>query len=142
MANSASEDLAAASVTTAVVRAARRLTSRLEAELQDDGLGIDHWLTLEALAGGDGLTMADLQLATLTPGPTLTRVVDKLVAHGVAYREVDDLDRRKVRVHLSARGAELRGRLSRSIASAEADWLGSGGAELAQALFGRAFQRR
>jgi DNA-binding MarR family transcriptional regulator len=142
MANSASEGLAAASVATAVLRATRRLTSQLEAQLQDDALGIDHWLTLEALAGGDGLTMADLQSATLTPGPTLTRVVDKLVTHGVAYREVDALDRRKVRVYLSARGADLRERLNLAIASAEAEWLDSDGAELAQALFGRAFQRR
>ncbi len=142
MTNSAWEGLAAASVATAVLRASRRLTSQLEAELHEDGLGIDHWLTVEALASGDGLTMADLQSATLTPGPTLTRVVDKLVTHGAAYREVDAVDRRKVRVYLSTRGAKLHERLSRSIASAESDWLDSDGAELAQALFGRAFQRR
>ncbi|MCX2710974.1 MarR family winged helix-turn-helix transcriptional regulator [Mycolicibacterium sp. J2] len=142
MANSASEGIAAASVATAVLRASRRLSSQLEAALQDDGLGIDHWLTMEALASGDGLTMADLQTATLTPGPTLTRVVDKLVTHSAAYREVDALDRRKVRVYLSAHGAELHERLGRAIASAESQWLDSDGAELAQALFGRAFQRR
>ena len=41
------------------------------------------------------------------PAPTATRLVDKLVAEGLAYRRSDDWDRRRVLVHISPEGHEL-----------------------------------
>ncbi|AMO04402.1 MULTISPECIES: MarR family winged helix-turn-helix transcriptional regulator [Mycobacteriaceae] len=106
-----------------VLRAARRLGSDLEAELQGADLGLDHWLVVDALSTGDGLTMAELQAATLIAGPTQTRVVDKLVSRSLVYREVDEFDRRKVRVYLSARGSALHDELRPAIEAAERSWL-------------------
>jgi DNA-binding MarR family transcriptional regulator len=112
----------ATSMAATLLRAARSLTAQLEAELQESGLGIDHWLAMDALAASAGLTMAELQALTLTAGPTLTRVVDRLVTQALAYREVDQFDRRKVRVFLSERGSELHCKLCCRLAPVEARW--------------------
>lgn len=111
------------SVAVAMLRAARRLGSDLEAELQRADLGIDHWLVIDVLAGSDGLTMADLQSATMIAGPTQTRVVDKLVSRSLAYREVDKFDRRKVRVYVSTRGLALHAELRPAVEAVEQSWL-------------------
>ncbi|MBA8961576.1 DNA-binding MarR family transcriptional regulator [Rhodococcus percolatus] len=42
--------------------------------------------------------MADLIVRTAANGATLTRIVDRLVSTAAVYREVDSVDRRKVRV--------------------------------------------
>ena len=122
MASTLPEPNVATSMAATLLRAARSLTAQLEAELQQSGLGIDHWLAMDALAASAGLTMAELQALTLTAGPTLTRVVDRLVTQALAYREVDQFDRRKVRAFLSERGTELHRELRHQIASVEAEW--------------------
>lgn len=122
MASTLPEHDVTTSMSATLLRAARSLTGHLDAELQQSGLGIDHWLAMDALATSAGLTMADLQAATLTAGPTLTRVVDRLVTQALAYREVDQFDRRKVRVFLSERGTDLHHEMRRQIAPVEARW--------------------
>ncbi|KRD05861.1 transcriptional regulator [Mycobacterium sp. Root265] len=111
------------SVTVVMLRAARRLGNDLEAELQRADLGIDHWLVIDVLAGADGLTMAELQSATMIAGPTQTRVVDKLVSRSLMYREVDKFDRRKVRVYISTRGLALHKELRPAVDAVEQAWL-------------------
>lgn len=88
----------------ALTRATRAVVARVEPVVKAEGLTLDQWLAIEALAGTRGRTMADLATDTELTGPTLTRVVDKLVLSALAYREVDPADRRKVRVYLSPRG--------------------------------------
>lgn len=65
---------------------------------------IEGWRVLGALRTGDGFTMSDISAAMAIPPPTLTRIVDKLVDGGLVLRRVDATDRRRVLVHLSARG--------------------------------------
>lgn len=125
MSSALPDGLSATSPSAVILRAARKLTLELESELQTDQLGIDHWLVLDALIASDGLTMAELQSSTLTAGPTLTRVVDKLVTQSLAYREADAVDRRKVRVYLSKRGCKVHDRLRAVVAAVESDWLAS-----------------
>lgn len=134
MPNERAADFTATTSAPAVLRAARKLTAGLEAELQREQLGIDHWLAVEALAAAAGLTMAELQAQTATAGPTLTRVVDKLISLSLAYREVDAVDRRKVRVYLSPRGDDLRARLSPALAEVEDRWLAAEGSALRKSL--------
>ncbi len=128
------DGLATTSVAVTMLRAARALTTGLEAALHGEQLGIDHWLVIDALAASSGLTMADLQAQTLTAGPTLTRVVDKLVTQSLAYREVDALDRRKVRVYLSKRGLGLHDRLVDDVAAAESEWLSAHGPQVRERI--------
>lgn len=96
-----------------------------EKALAAENLTLDHWMTLEALASTEGLTMAELRDRTGTPAPTLTRVADKLVSLALIYREVGEDDRRKVRVFLSARGKSLHKRVAADIRVAEESWLTS-----------------
>ena len=112
------------SLAVSLTRASRRLAAEIEAALKPDGLAIDHWLVLEALARERGLTMADLIVRTAANGATLTRIVDRLVSTAAVYREVDSVDRRKVRVYLSARGRALYRRLATVVEEHERIFLG------------------
>ncbi|AUI57029.1 MarR family transcriptional regulator [Amycolatopsis sp. BJA-103] len=108
------------SLTGSLTRAARAVAALVDQVLAKEGLTLDQWLVLDALSGKGGLAMADLADRTLTTGPTLTRVVDKLVTTAQAYREVDAADRRRVLVHLSARGRATHRRVAAKVSEVEA----------------------
>lgn len=113
----------ALSPTSKLVALSRDLVGVVESCLEPHDLGLDHWLALDALAAADGgTTMAELQGRIRTAAPTLTRVVDKLVTRAAVYREVDAIDRRKVRVHLSKRGAALHTDIAAAVTIAEHRW--------------------
>ncbi|AXB42820.1 MarR family transcriptional regulator [Amycolatopsis albispora] len=114
-------------LTRALTRALRTVTARVEQVLKPENLTLDQWLVLDALARERGLSMADLATRTLATGPTLTRVVDRLVTTAAAYREVDAEDRRRVRVYLGPRGRAAHRRLAPKVAEAEAELLGRTG---------------
>ncbi len=59
--------------------------------------------------------MAQLADAVLIPGPSLTRLVDKLVADNLVYRLVDENDRRRVLVYLTGRGRALHDRVAADV---------------------------
>ncbi|UKD59534.1 MULTISPECIES: MarR family winged helix-turn-helix transcriptional regulator [Amycolatopsis] len=122
---------AEASLIRALTRTARAVTLRIEPLLKTEGLTLDGWLVLDALVAGDGLTMTELAGRTLVTGPTLTRVVDRLVTTAAAYREVDAEDRRRVRVYLAPRGRSAYQRASAKLAELEEE-LDPGGEVLAK----------
>lgn len=106
-----------------LVYLSRALAGAIEPCLVSHELGLDHWLALDALATADeGVAMADLQSRTLIAAPTLTRVVDRLVARAAVYREIDGVDRRKVRVRLSKRGTALHADIAEAVTATERDW--------------------
>ncbi|KAA5830076.1 MarR family transcriptional regulator [Saccharopolyspora hirsuta] len=106
-----------------LVRAARAVVATVEQVLKPEGLTFDQWLVLDTLATEGGLAMAELAERTTTPGPTLTRLVDRLVSTALLYREVDPADRRKVLVHLSRRGQSEHRRIAPQVATAERELL-------------------
>jgi DNA-binding MarR family transcriptional regulator len=110
-------------LTRLVTRVARTVTARVQTVLRPEGLNLDQWLVIEALAQQRGLTMADLATRTMTTGPTLTRVVDRLVSTATAYREVDVHDRRRVRVYLSPRGRLAYRRIAAKVRDVEQELL-------------------
>lgn len=120
---SSTDLVATASVTQLLAMAMRTVTSRVEAVLKPEGVSLDQWLVIEALARQRGLTMAELATRTMATGPTLTRVVDRLVSTATAYREVDAEDRRKVRVYLSPRGRLAHRRIAAKVRKVERDLL-------------------
>ena len=107
------------SLVRALTRAARTITTRVEPTLKAEGFTFDQWLVLDALAGSRGSTMTELAADTRLTGPTLTRVVDRLVMTAAAFREVDAADRRRVRVYLSSRGRAAHRRVSAKLAELE-----------------------
>ncbi|GAA3849682.1 MarR family transcriptional regulator [Saccharothrix violaceirubra] len=114
-------------LTSALTRAVRAVTGRVEEVLRPEGLTLDQWLVVAALADRRGLTMSELTACTPASGPTLTRVVDKLVGRALVYREVDPEDRRRVRVYLGQRGRALYRRVSVKVDEVERDLLGRSG---------------
>lgn len=54
-----------------------------------------------------GHTMGEIAARAAVPAPTATRMVDKLVTDGLAFRRSDPWDRRRVLVHISREGHDL-----------------------------------
>ena len=115
--------IADTSLTWRFVQAARQIANVIEPHLVAEDLSLDQWLVMEALSASPGSTMATLHEQTLTPAPTLTRIIDRLVARAVAFRDVDAHDRRKVRVFLSKQGLALHSTLATRIREVESLWL-------------------
>ncbi|GAA1973311.1 MarR family transcriptional regulator [Amycolatopsis minnesotensis] len=111
------------SLITALTRATRAVTTRIARTLETEDLTLDQWLVVDALSRQRGLAMTDLAERTMATGPTLTRVVDKLVSTAAVYREVDPADRRRVRVYLSPRGRALHKRIAVKVRDAERELL-------------------
>ncbi|MBL4696460.1 MAG: MarR family transcriptional regulator [Rhizobiaceae bacterium] len=80
---------------------------RLNKQLSEEGVPLDQWRILGVLFESDGLTMRSLADAVTLNRPTMTKIVDKLVADGLCYRVPDPKDRRKVRIFLSEQGKSL-----------------------------------
>ena len=80
---------------------------RLNMQLSEEGVPLDQWRVLRVLYESDGLTMRALADAVTMNRPTMTKVVDKLVADALVYRVPDPKDRRKVRIFLSDQGRTL-----------------------------------
>ena len=80
---------------------------RLNRQLNEKGVPVDQWRVLRVLHESDGLTMRELADSVSLNRPTMTKVVDRLVADTLAYRVPDPRDRRKVRIFLSDQGRAL-----------------------------------
>lgn len=92
-------------VSEAFFNTARWWTESISAGLLDSDVNsLEGWRELGALRSGDGSTMSEMSAAMAIPLPTLTRIVDKLVDAGFVLRRIDAADRRRVLIHLSARG--------------------------------------
>lgn len=89
----------------------RRLTATLAPDLEREGINVEQWRALECLDPREGTTMSDFAGRVLIPAPTLTKLVDRLVASNLVHRRSDPQDRRRVLVLLTSRGAALRQRL-------------------------------
>lgn len=86
----------------------RRFEGTMAARLRGEGLTLEHYRVLTALAGQNGRAMTDLAASVLVDPPTMTKMVDRLVANGSVFRAPDPSDRRKVLVFISDRGRALR----------------------------------
>ncbi|WP_308124397.1 MarR family transcriptional regulator [Rhodococcus qingshengii] len=75
------------------------------------GLTADLWYTLDEIGRNDGIAMNELARRLSVPAPTLTKFVDRLASEALAFRLADREDRRRVLVHASRRGDELRSSL-------------------------------
>lgn len=101
----------------------RRLSQRLEVVLAVESVTVDQWRVLELLAEGRGLSMSTIAGQVLVPGATLTKLVDRLVDVSLVYRRVDDLDRRRVLVHLAEHGFLVYRRVRPKVQRVEREFL-------------------
>lgn len=98
-------------LTLALSRAERRVSRRLADVVTAHGTTVEEWRVLAVLVDGLGRPMRELAEAAAVPGPTLTKIVDGMVATALVDRHADAGDRRRVLVSLTARGRSLHRRL-------------------------------
>jgi DNA-binding MarR family transcriptional regulator len=112
-------------------RAEHFAVRRLAAAIEDESAGctIEQWRVLNLLADGAGHTMTEVADHALLPAPTATKLVDRLVADALVYRHPDPADRRRVLVHIAARGRDLHARLASTVDRVQSEVLGELGDE-------------
>jgi DNA-binding MarR family transcriptional regulator len=87
--------------------AAIHLLRRLRREDDASGLPAPQLSALSVIVFGGPITLGALAQAEQVRPPTITKLVATLEASGLVEREVDDADRRIVRVRATARGTRL-----------------------------------
>ncbi len=93
----------------------RQLTGAVAADLEHEGVTVEQWRVLEGLSHRDGRAMSDIASRAMLPAPTLTKIVDRLVAGNLVHRRSHPYDRRRVLVLLTPRGRALRTRLDQVV---------------------------
>ncbi len=116
----------------ALSQAERRVSAALSRLLVADGCSLEQWRALELLADGHGHAMSELAEFALVPAPTLTRLVDRLVADNLVYRRADPSDGRRVLVRLTPRGQALHDQLAGRLESGQHEVVAGAERELAR----------
>ena len=96
----------------------RQLESELEERLRPGGVPIEQFRILEVLDASEPCAMGEIAARSLIEPPTLTKIIDKMVADGLVYRLPDPNDRRRVLIVLAPAGKALFKRL-RGVSSAQ-----------------------
>jgi DNA-binding MarR family transcriptional regulator len=110
-------------------QAERGVTRQLRRVVEEEGSTVEEWRTLVLLADGASHPMSEIAEFALLPAPTLTRLIDRMVADNLAYRKADPRDRRRVLVHITPRGRALQRRLAARIEESHADILAEADAD-------------
>jgi DNA-binding MarR family transcriptional regulator len=96
------------------------ITRRLARVLEEENCTVEQWRALVLLSDGVSHSMSEVVEFVLLPAPTLTRLIDRMVADNLAYRKADPQDRRRVLVHITPRGRALHRRLTKRIEGSQA----------------------
>lgn len=84
-----------------------RLLRTLRREDDGSGLSAPRLSALSVVAFGGPLSLAELAKAEQVRPPTMSRIVEALVATGLVTRETDPGDRRSVRIAVTDAGREM-----------------------------------
>jgi DNA-binding MarR family transcriptional regulator len=87
--------------------AERRLGLRMTVVLAEENCSVEQWRVLSVIADGKGHPMTEIADQVLMPAPSLTKLVDRMVADNLVHRRPDRADRRRVLLHLTTRGRAL-----------------------------------
>lgn len=96
----------------------RQLEAELEDRLRPGGVPIEQYRILEVLDASEPVAMGEIAQQSLIEAPTLTKIVDKMVAEGLVYRAPDPNDRRRVLILTAPAGKTLFKRL-RGVSTAQ-----------------------
>jgi DNA-binding MarR family transcriptional regulator len=128
----------ARSLQSLLVEASRRATADLERVLGPQGLPVEFWRVLEVLADENGRSMSVLADAVSMKLPSLSKLIDRMVAQALVQRAPDPLDQRRVLVYISDVGLEkvrgLRGSVQKQRSSLESSLGTEAGRELKRLL--------
>ncbi len=96
-------------------RAHLAVHARLEQALAAEGVQVEHWKVLRVLADEQGHAMGEVAQALAMHPPTLTKLVDRMIGHGLAMRSPDLHDNRRVLLYATDDGLALSKRLNRLV---------------------------
>ncbi len=96
----------------------RQLEAELEDRLRPGGVPIEQYRILEVLDASEPAAMGEIAQQSLIEAPTLTKIVDRMVAEGLVYRAPDPNDRRRVLILTAPAGKTLFKRL-RGVSTAQ-----------------------
>jgi DNA-binding MarR family transcriptional regulator len=118
--------------------ASRRATADLERVLHPEGIPVEFWRVLEVLADESGRSMSALADAVSMKLPSLSKLVDRMVANALVQRAPDPEDNRRVLVYISdvglARVRRLEATVQRQRLSLESSLGRANGRELRRLL--------
>lgn len=105
----------------ATLRTAALLRGRLAVAVAARGLSVEQYNVLRILRGSEPHGLPTLEIADrlIDPTPAITRLIDKLEAKNLAFRERSTEDRRQVWCRISAAGLALLGSVDQSVNQAE-----------------------
>ncbi|WP_375450370.1 MarR family winged helix-turn-helix transcriptional regulator [uncultured Devosia sp.] len=96
----------------------RQLENELEERLRPGGVPIEQFRILEVLDASEPCAMGEIAGQSMIEPPTLTKIIDKMVADNLVYRAPDPHDRRRVLILTAPAGKTLYKRL-RGVSSAQ-----------------------
>lgn len=96
----------------------RQLEAELEDRLRPGGVPIEQYRILEVLDASEPAAMGEIAQQSLIEAPTLTKIIDRMVAEGLVYRAPDPNDRRRVLILTGPAGKALFKRL-RGVSTAQ-----------------------
>ena len=82
----------------------RNVHQSLNAKLKELGIQVETWRVLEVLSAEEEHTMGELAEVVLMNPPTLTKLVDRMVAVGLVHRQIAQSDHRRVQLALTNLG--------------------------------------
>lgn len=85
----------------------RRLYASLNSRLKELNVRVETWRVLETLSSRENRTMSEVAEIVLMNPPTLTKLVDRLVADGLVHRQLAPEDHRRVHLALTKVGWQL-----------------------------------
>ncbi|WP_369394509.1 MarR family winged helix-turn-helix transcriptional regulator [Streptomyces sp. CG1] len=100
--------------------AERRLVRRLAEVLAEEDCSVEEWRVLSIVADGQGHPMSEIADYALMPAPSLTKLVDLMVADNLVHRRPDPADRRRVLLYLTPRGSAFHRRAARRVRTDQA----------------------
>lgn len=101
--------------------AERLLAARISALLQRERRSLEEWRVLNILSDGQGHIMTEIADFAMLTAPTLTKLMDRMVAENLVYRRADERDRRRVLAYLAGPGRAEYERAAALLSAAEAE---------------------
>jgi MarR family transcriptional regulator, organic hydroperoxide resistance regulator len=84
----------------------RNVHQSLNGKLKQMGIQVEAWRVLEVLSAQEDHTMGELASVVLMNPPSLTKLVDRMVADGLVHRQVSQVDHRRVQLALTNLGQD------------------------------------